>query len=55
VSAPFSAGGRVLAVAYDESGSRLVTADERHELRVLERDGDAWRGGASWKARCARA
>ena len=42
----------MLAAAYDESDSRLVTADERHELRVFDRDGDnAWRSRVAWKVR----
>ncbi len=53
-SAPLAAGGRVLAAAYDESDSRLVTADERHELRVFDRDGQAWRSRVAWKVRCMR-
>ena len=52
-SSSFAARGRVVAAAHDESGSRCVTADERHELHVLERDGDAWRSFTSWRVRAA--
>ena len=43
----------MVAAALDESGSRCVTAaDDRQELHVLERDGDAWRSCcAPWRVR----
>ena len=41
----------MVATAHDETGSKCVTADEHHELHVLERDGDAWRSCALWRVR----
>lgn len=44
----------MLAAAYDESGKRVATADERQELRVHERAGDGWHCCVSWKVRSLR-